>query len=91
MVWFAPPEEGWSPPEEANQEAPMPGHLIQGGNTRRVIPRGIPDRGIPHTHATATPARNAYVETGGPGWVYDEDGIEGSDGNQLSVAVCFLS
>ena len=59
LVWFAPPEEGWSPPEEADQEAPMPGHLIQGGDTRRVIPRGIPERGIPHAHATATPARNA--------------------------------
>ena len=59
MVWFAPPEEGWSPPEEADQQAPMPGYLIQGGDTRRVIPRGIPDRGIPQAHATATPARNA--------------------------------
>ena len=46
MVWYAPPEEGWAP-EEVAQEAPMPGHLIQGGDTRRVIPRGIPDRGIP--------------------------------------------
>ena len=34
-------------PEDADQEAPMPGHLIQGGDTRRVIPRGITDRGIP--------------------------------------------
>ena len=43
----SPPEEGWPPPEEASQEAPMPGHLIQGGDTRRVIPRGHPRSGYP--------------------------------------------
>ena len=59
LVWYAPPEEGWASPEEVAQEALMPGHLIQGGDTRRIIPKGIPDRGIPQAHATATPARNA--------------------------------
>ena len=67
LVWFAPPEEGWSPPEEVSQEAPMTGHLIQGGDTRRVITRGIIDRDIPHTHATAAPTRNALGEIEGPG------------------------
>ena len=54
LVWLAPPEEGWSPPEEVDQEVLMPGHLIQGG-----VPQGHPRSGYPQAHATATSARNA--------------------------------
>ena len=45
---------------EADYGAPMPGHPTQGGDTHQDSRlRGVPDRGTPQTHATATPARNA--------------------------------
>ena len=52
LVWSAPPEEGWSPSKEADQEAPMPGQWAP--HPGRGYPSGNP-QGHPRSGHPSSP------------------------------------